>query len=68
MNTNGFEFDEKTAALLERLDRGGRLPHAVIIESQSEDTAAEIAVLLSMYSVCPSDGERPCGECSPVSS
>ncbi len=63
MNTNGFEFDEKTAALLERLDRGGRLPHAVIIESQSEDTAAEIAVLLSMYSVCTSDGERPCGEC-----
>lgn len=62
MNFNGFEFDEPTKRLLDEMDAGGRLPHALIIESEQEDKAAQLALFLSMAAVCGS-AERPCGVC-----
>ena len=62
MNFNGFEFDEPTKRLLTEMDGGGRLPHALIIESEQEDKAAQLALFLSMAAVCD-NAERPCGVC-----
>ena len=62
MNFNGFEFDEPTKRLLNEMDGGGRLPHALIIESEQEDKAAQLALFLSMAAVCD-NAERPCGVC-----
>ena len=62
MNFNGFEFDEPTKRLLTEMDGGGRLPHALIIESEQEDKAAQLALFLSMAAVCGS-AVRPCGVC-----
>ena len=62
MNFNGFDFDNSTKQLLSELDRGGRLPHALIIESADDDRAARLAGFLAMYAVC-SGKERPCGVC-----
>ena len=62
MNFNGFEFDEPTKRLLTEMDGGGRLPHALIIESEQEDKAAQLALFLSMAAVC-GNAERPCGVC-----
>ena len=62
MNFNGFDFDDNTKMLLSELDGGGRLPHALIIESPDPQKAAKLAEYLSMYAVC--SGERkPCGAC-----
>ena len=44
------------------MDGGGRLPHALIIESEQEDKAAQLALFLSMAAVCD-NAERPCGVC-----
>lgn len=62
MNFNGFAFDEPTKRLLDEMDTGGRLPHALIIESEQPDKAAQLALFLSMFAVCGS-AERPCGVC-----
>ena len=62
MNFNGFEIDEPVRRLLNEMDAGGRLPHALIIESEQEDKAAQLALFLSMAAVCGS-AERPCGVC-----
>lgn len=63
MNFNGFNFDDNTRARLEGLTRGGRLPHALLLESDDAGKAAQAAVLLSMAAVCGGSGERPCGVC-----
>jgi len=62
VNFNGFEIDEPIRRLLNEMDAGGRLPHALIIESEQEDKAAQLALFLSMAAVCGS-AERPCGVC-----
>ena len=63
MNFEGFEFDQNTRATLNALDSRGRMPHAIIIESQDGEAAQKLAALLSMYAVCGSEGSRPCGVC-----
>lgn len=63
MNFEGFEFDQNTRAMLNALDSRGRMPHAIIIESQDGEAAQKLAALLSMYAVCGSEGSRPCGVC-----
>ena len=62
MNFCGFSFDTDTRGQISRLAQSGRLPHAVIIESKSDEQAQNLAALLSAYAVCES-GDRPCGEC-----
>ena len=62
MNFNGFDFDDNTKMLLSELDGGGRLPHALIIESPDPQKAAKLAEYISMYAVCSGD-DRPCGTC-----
>ena len=62
MNFNGFDFDDNTKILLSELDGGGRLPHALIIESPDPQKAAKLAEYISMYAVCSGD-DRPCGTC-----
>ena len=62
MNFEGFDFDTKTKTLLDELDRGKRLPHALIIESPDSARAEEMAVFLSMYAVC-NEEQKPCGVC-----
>ena len=62
MNFNGFDFDDNTKMLLSELDGGGRLPHALIIESPDPQKAAKLAEYISMYAVCSGD-DCPCGTC-----
>lgn len=63
MNFDGFDIDRKTRGILDSLDSGGRMPHAVIIESRDSEAAQSLALLLTMYAVCESGGNRPCGAC-----
>ncbi|MBR1482840.1 MAG: hypothetical protein IJ598_07750 [Ruminococcus sp.] len=62
MNRCGFEFDSGTNARVQRLTESGRLPHAVIIESQSPEQAEQLADFFTAYTVCEA-AEKPCGEC-----
>ena len=62
MNYEGFEFDTGTKTFLDELDRGKRLPHALIIESSDPSKAERLAIFLSMYAVCGNE-QRPCGVC-----
>ena len=62
MNFNGFDFDNSTQTLLSEMERGSRLPHALIIESADAQKAAQLATLLSMFAVCTEE-VRPCGVC-----
>ena len=55
MNFCGFSFDSETRGQVSRLAQSGRLPHAVIIESKSEEQAKNLAALLSAYAVCESE-------------
>lgn len=63
MNFDGFDLDRKTRGVLNSLDAGGRIPHAVIIESRDSQAAQSLALLMSMYAVCGSGENRPCGKC-----
>ena len=62
MNFCGFHFDGETQATIETLTASGRLPHAVIIESENPQKAEEAATLLSAYAVCQ-EQDKPCGVC-----
>lgn len=62
MNFNGFDFDNSTQTLLSEMERGSRLPHALIIESADAQKAAQLATFLSMFAVCTEE-VRPCGVC-----
>ncbi|MBQ3300171.1 MAG: hypothetical protein IJG99_07795 [Ruminococcus sp.] len=62
MNFCGFSFDSETRGQVSRLAQSGRLPHAVIIESKSEEQAKNLAALLSAYAVCEGE-DKPCGVC-----
>ena len=44
------------------MERGSRLPHALIIESADAQKAAQLATFLSMFAVCTEE-VRPCGVC-----
>ena len=58
----GFSFDENTTAYLGELQKTGRLPHAIIIESPDVQKGMDLAVYLSMFAVCSGE-EKPCGAC-----
>ena len=62
MNFCGFSFDTDTQKGISRLTQSGRLPHAVIIESKSQEQSKNLALLLSAYAVCEGEG-KPCGVC-----
>lgn len=50
---------------LNSLIKNNRVPHAIIIESPSDDKRRELADFLSMWAVCTSkDSEMPCGVCT----
>ena len=50
-------------AELSRLLARERLPHAILIESAAEDTAADFARQVAIALLCRRE-EKPCGECS----
>lgn len=62
MDYNGFEFDAELKQTAESATRGGRLPHALIIESPDSGRAERLAVLLSMTAVCAEEN-KPCCKC-----
>lgn len=62
LNFEGFSFDSPTQRSIEELCRGGRLPHALIIESADPEKALELAVFITMLALCGGD-EKPCGVC-----
>lgn len=59
---NPTPFDEEIRLLPDKLARGGRLPHALLIECADAEKAARAAVYLSMYAVCAA-ADKPCGAC-----
>ena len=62
MNYTGFDFDKETIGFLNSVERGNKLPHAVMIESADEEKADSLATFLAMYAVCGAD-DKPCGVC-----
>lgn len=62
LENHGFEFDKELMQTAESATRGGRLPHALIIESPDSERAERLAVLLSMTAVC-AEQNKPCGKC-----
>ena len=62
MNFDGFEFDKSTIETASTLETNGRLPHAILIESNDKEKAFEFAKFLSMYAVCSSEN-KPCTKC-----
>lgn len=65
MDFCGFKFDENTKITIEKLVEQNRIPHAIIIEGNDNQTCNDLAVFLSMLAVCKTDKNfRPCGKCS----
>lgn len=62
MNFDGFDFDRDTKKLLSEMERGGRMPHALIIECPDTEKAESVAAFLSMYALC-GEKDKPCGVC-----
>lgn len=61
MNLSDFKFDGNTAETVENIKKSGRLPHALLLEGESE-AAMSLAVFLSAYAVCTGEN-KPCGVC-----
>lgn len=62
MNFKNFGFDSSVQSALSELENNGRIPHAIILESENKDTALDAAKYLAMYAVCP-QSDKPCGTC-----
>lgn len=62
MNYAGFDFDKETIEFLNSVDRGNKLPHALMIECADEKKSDDLATFLAMYAVCDKS-DRPCGVC-----
>ncbi len=58
-----FGGNNNLKASLDSLESQNRMPHAIIIDGGARETRSKLAVLLSAWAVCSSDGEKPCGEC-----
>lgn len=62
MNLSGIKGNEKLKNSLNELEKGGRMPHAVIISGGSVPERSLLALRLSMWAVCTGE-EKPCGRC-----
>ncbi len=58
-----IDGNEKLKSILEAPEYRSRMPHAVIIEGGSESDRAALAKWFSMWAVCESEDDKPCGSC-----
>ncbi len=61
MTLTDLNFDERINNIIGNITSSGRLPHALILEGETEK-ALRLAVFLSAFAVCGS-AHKPCGEC-----
>ncbi len=64
MNFQKFSVSEGLKNQLNSMEKSQRMPHAIIVSSPDPKKREELTKLLSMWAVCTSEGESPCGECS----
>ncbi len=53
----------RAETVLAAYERGGRLPHAVLVEGRPAENVLEFAKKVAALALCSSDGARPCGVC-----
>ncbi len=58
-----IDGNEKLKSILAAPENRSRMPHAVIIEGGSESDRAALAKWFSIWAVCESGGDKPCGSC-----
>lgn len=63
----GFKIDTDNAETkreLEAFTENGRLPHSIVILSQSREKRETTALYIAKWAVCTSEKNKPCGICS----
>ena len=63
MNFLDLQLNTSLKNSLNSLDKGNRMPHALIISGGSEDDRNALCGHLAAWAVCSSSGDRPCGSC-----
>lgn len=63
MNFADFDLSESVKAQLETMEKSGRMPHAIIVTGGNDETRQNLALFLSMFSVCTCE-DKPCTLCS----
>lgn len=63
MNFLDFNLDSSLMEELSSLEKQNRLPHAIILNGGNSQTRLQASVFLSMWAVCSSLDEKPCGVC-----
>lgn len=64
MNFPCFEFSAQMQKELTAMESSQRMPHAIIITGGDSEKRKNLCTQLSMWAVCNSEGEHPCGECA----
>lgn len=63
MNFLDLQLNTSLKNSLNSLDKGKRMPHALIISGGSADNRDALCRHLAAWAVCSSENERPCGSC-----
>ncbi len=63
MNFSEFSIGEGLKNQLGAMEKSARMPHAVILAGGDIKKREELVTLLSMWAVCSSENEKPCGVC-----
>ena len=63
MNFLDFNLDSSLMEELSSLEKLNRLPHAIILNGGNSQTRLQASIFLSMWAVCSSLDEKPCGVC-----
>ncbi|MBR2109499.1 MAG: hypothetical protein IJ932_06130 [Ruminococcus sp.] len=63
MNFLDLQLNTSLKNSLSSLDKGNRMPHALIISGDSKENREALCGHLAAWAVCSSDGDRPCGKC-----
>ncbi len=63
MNFLDFNLDSSFMEELSALEKQNRLPHAIIINGGNQQDRLDASIFLSMWAVCSSLEDKPCGVC-----
>lgn len=63
MNFLDFNLNSSFMEELSSLEKQNRLPHAIIINGGNHQERLDASIFLSMWAVCSSLDEKPCGVC-----
>ena len=63
MNFLDFKFDDQVNKQLSLLEQNNRIPHAILVDGADKQARSNFCDFLSMWAVCNSNGDKPCGVC-----